>query len=104
MNNEIYLIPAGYSSTLSDNIEWLRLVENNACIPMSVMQDCYIEAMGHLTLQDYRDVAFLAFYDNLTQEYFVVKESHGGKLYWRTQKSVSNSLRAILSPLNKEVE
>lgn len=104
MYNEVYLIPAGYSSTFSDNIEWLRLVENNACIPMSVMQDCYIEAMGYLALQHYRDVTFLAFYDNLTQKYFVIKDSYGGELYWRTQKSVSNSLRAILSPLNKEDE
>lgn len=102
-NKEIYILPIEMSDILCSQIEWLRMAKRDnseGSFPPTLLSSVYYELVESITVQKYSTINFLAYYDSLTGDYFVIKDSYTGGCYWRCPESVSASLRGILSSPN----
>ena len=100
MSKEVYLLPIEMSDILSSQIEWLRMAKKNndsESFPQDLLASVYYELVESITLKQYGMVDFLAYYDSLSGDYFVIKDRYTGDHYWRCSESVSASIRDILS-------
>ena len=100
---EIYILPIEMSHTLSSQREWLRMVRSGnreGDFPETLMSEAFYEFIDNITLTTTRMVDFLAYYDSLSGDYFVIKDRYTGECYWRCYESVSASMRDILSSPN----
>lgn len=101
---EIYILPIEMSNILYSQIDWLRMARkdnNKESFPETLLSNIYYELVENITLRQHGMVDFLAYYDSLKGDYFVIKDSYTGECYWRCPESVSASLRGILSSPNK---
>ena len=96
----IYILPIEMSDTLYSQREWLRVARsgnNKESFPETLLSKVYYEFVENITLRSNGMVDFLAYYDSLSGDYFVIKDRYTGECYWRCPESVSASVRAILS-------
>tara|TARA_R100000951_G_C2604737_1_gene169274 strand:+ start:14 stop:328 length:315 start_codon:yes stop_codon:yes gene_type:complete len=100
MSKEIYLLPIEMSGILDSQIEWLRMARksnDSESFPQDLLSSVYNELTSSITLRQFGMVDFLAYYDSLSGDYFVIKDRYTGIHYWRCPESVSASIRDILS-------